>query len=161
MGTSVENISLIRSHCLVSKHHGSGIISPAPGLGEQYELDPCFLNCKNMSLCRTMQYLASMRQYWTSACLTIFAKFSLQRWLARKAPSDVVGIPSWDKSMLTLHLSGTVHLKPGCAAPERNDRKLIIDKLHHYIGQGNIFLCIKIYDYIFQAVFVELRTIIF
>lgn len=91
----------------------------------------------------------------------MLAKFSLERWLASMAPSDVVAIPSWDTSMLTLHLSGTVHLKPGNTVPERNDRKLIIDKLHHYIGQGNIFLSVKIYDYIFQAVFVELLTVIF
>lgn len=154
-------MSLIWSHCLGSKPCGSGIISPAPGLGEQYKPDPCFLKCRNLSLCRTVQYIASMRQYCTSACLTIFAKLSLQRWLASTAPSNVVGIPSWDMSMLTLHLSGTVQLKPGCAVPKRNDRKLIIDKLHCYIGQGNIFLSIKIYDYIFQAVFLELLTVIF
>lgn len=146
MVTSMENTSLIWSHCLGSKHCGSGILSPAPGFGEHYESDPCFFKCSNVSLCRTLQYIVSMRTCCTTACLTVFAKFSLQRWLAIMALRDVVGIPSWDTSMLTLHLSGTVYLKPGCTVPERNYRKLIIDKLHHYIGQGTIFLSIKIYD---------------
>lgn len=83
MFTSMENMSLVWSHCLGSKHWGSGIISPAAGLGEQYEPDPCFPKCRNMSLWRALQYIVSMRQCCTSACLTIFAKFSMcVVWLA-------------------------------------------------------------------------------